>query len=165
MNPTPYMKRAERRERNKASVDLNLVSLIDIFTILIFFLLANASEVDVLPNTKAIKLPESVASTTPKETVVVTVSAEEIIVGGRKVASVSEAMNSGDEVIESLKTELDYQSTRAPINKDKKDATARDITIMGDKNIPYRLLKKIMVTCAQASYSNISFAVLKKEKG
>ena len=165
MNPTPYTKRAERRDRNKASVDLNLVSLIDIFTILIFFLLANASEVDVLPNTKAIKLPESVASTTPKETVVVTVSAEEIIVGGRKVASVSEVMNSGDEVIASLKTELDYQSTRAPINKDKKNATARDITIMGDKNIPYRLLKKIMVTCAQANYSNISFAVLKKEKG
>ena len=165
MNPTPYMKRAERRERNKASVDLNLVSLIDIFTILIFFLLANASEVDVLPNTKAIKLPESVASTIPKETVVVTVSAEEIIVGGRKVASVSEVMNSGDEVIEPLKTELDYQSARAPINKDKKNATARDITIMGDKNIPYRLLKKIMVTCAQANYSNISFAVLKKEKG
>lgn len=165
MNPTPYMKRVERRDRNKASVDLNLVSLIDIFTILIFFLLANASEVEVLPSTKAVKLPESVASTTPKETVVVTVSGEEIIVGGRKVALVSEVMNSGYETIESLKTELDYQATRTPINKDKRDATARDITIMGDKEIPYRLLKKIMVTCAQANYSNIFFAVLKKEKG
>ena len=165
MNPTPYMKRVERRDRNKASVDLNLVSLIDIFTILIFFLLANASDVEVLPSTKAVKLPESVASTTPKETVVVTVSGEEIIVGGRKVASVSEVMNSDYETIESLKTELDYQSTRAPINKDKRDATARDITIMGDKEIPYRLLKKIMVTCAQANYSNIYFAVMKKEKG
>ena len=165
MKPTPYEKRVERRERNKASVDLNLVSLIDIFTILIFFLLANASEVEVLPSTKAVKLPESVASTTPKETVVITVSGEEIIVSGRKVASVSEVINSGYETIESLKTELDYQSTRATINKDKKDATARDITIMGDKEIPYRLLKKIMVTCAQANYSNIYFAVMKKEKG
>jgi biopolymer transport protein ExbD len=165
MKTTPYEKRVERRERNKASVDLNLVSLIDIFTILIFFLLANASEVEVLPNTKAVKLPESVASTTPKETVVITVSGEEIIVSGRKVASVSDVINSGYETIESLKTELDYQSTRAPINKDKQDATARDITIMGDKEIPYRLLKKIMVTCAQANYSNIYFAVMKKEKG
>ena len=41
MNLSPIQKRAERRTRNLSLVDLNLVSLIDIFTILIFFLLSN----------------------------------------------------------------------------------------------------------------------------
>ena len=159
---TPLMKRAQRLERNKSMVDLNLVALIDIFTILIFFLLANASEVDVLPNTKAIKLPQSVADRSPKATVVVMVNNEEIIVDGRRVASVAEVMNSGAEVIDALKSELAYQSTRTLINIDKKEAVTRDITIMGDKDIPYHLLKKIMLTCALANYSNISFAVMKK---
>lgn len=159
---TPLMKRAQRLERNKSMVDLNLVALIDIFTILIFFLLANASEVDVLPNTKAIKLPQSVADRSPKATVVVMVNNEEIIVDGRRVATVAEVMDTNSDVIEALKSELAYQSTRVLINIDKKEAVARDITIMGDKDIPYHLLKKIMLTCALANYSNISFAVMKK---
>ncbi|HYA38081.1 MAG TPA: biopolymer transporter ExbD [Candidatus Methylomirabilis sp.] len=165
MQDSPLEKRAQRRQRNKTLVDLNLVSLIDIFTILIFFLLANASDVEVLPNTKAVKLPESTAEKTPRETVVVVVSDEDIIVQGRKVASVADVLNSGREVIEPLQAELEYQSGRAVIDKNAKDKANKDITIMGDKEIPYKLLRKVMVTCAHANYSNIAFAVLKKEKG
>ena len=90
MQDTPLEKRAQRRQRNKTMVDLNLVSLIDIFTILIFFLLANASDVEILPNTKAVKLPESTSEKVPKETVVVVVNDEDIFVQGRKVASVAD---------------------------------------------------------------------------
>ena len=165
MQATPLEKRAQRRQRNKTLVDLNLVSLIDIFTILIFFLLANASDVEVLPNTKAVKLPESTAEKAPKETVVVVVSDEDIIVQGRKVASVAEVLNSGLEVIEPLQAELEHQSGRAVIDQNAKDKANKDITIMGDKEIPYKLLRKVMVTCAHANYSNIAFAVLKKDKG
>jgi biopolymer transport protein ExbD len=165
MNQTPFQKRIERRERNKAMVDLNLVSLIDIFTILIFFLLANSSDVDLMANTKGIKLPESVSEKPPKETVVISVSAEDIIIDGRKIASVPEVLASDAEVIDALRTELDYQATRSVIDKAKRDATAKDITILGDRQIPYRLLKKIIVTCATANYGNVSFAVTKKQKG
>ena len=165
MQATPLEKRAQRRQRNKTLVDLNLVSLIDIFTILIFFLLANASDVEVLPNTKAVKLPESTAEKAPKETVVVVVSDEDIIVQGRKVASVAEVLNSGLEVIEPLQAELEHQSGRAVIDQNAKDKANKDITIMGDKEIPYKLLRKVMVTCAHANYSNIAFAVLRKDKG
>jgi len=165
MQATPLEKRAQRRQRNKTLVDLNLVSLIDIFTILIFFLLANASDVEVLPNTKAVKLPESTSEQAPKETVVVVVSDADIIVQGRKVASVADVLNSGLEVIEPLQAELQHQSGRAVIDKNAKDKVNKDITIMGDKEIPYKLLRKVMVTCAHANYSNIAFAVLKKDKG
>jgi len=36
------------------------------------------------------------------------------------------------------------------------------VTIMGDKDIPYKLLRKIMVSCAQAGFSDVSFAVRKR---
>lgn len=163
MNDSPLLKRAERRARNTSLVDLNLVSLIDIFTILIFFLLANISDVDVLPNTKAVKLPESTSIENPKETVVVVVSDQEITVQGVKVASVPDVMDMSGEVIAPLKAELESVSSRQLIGAERKDDAHRVVTIMGDKEIPYRLLRKVMVTCAQASYGKISFAVLKKK--
>jgi biopolymer transport protein ExbD len=163
MKLSPLEKRAARRARNKFSVDLNLVSLIDIFTILIFFLLANASEVEVLPSTKAVRLPESTAEKSPKETLVVLVNNQDIVVQGRKVSSVSEAMNADSDLIGPLKAELDIQAGRALIRKEK-EVRNKAITIMGDKEIPYRLLRKIMVTCARANYSDISFAVIQKGK-
>ena len=163
MKLSPIQKRAERQGRNKSLVDLNLVSLIDIFTILIFFLLANASEVEVLPSAKAVRLPESTAEKNPKETVVVVVSNEDILVQGRKVISVSEAMKAESDLIEPLKTELDFHAGRQLIRKEKEPKN-KAITIMGDKEIPYRLLRKIMVTCARANYSDLSFAVIQKGK-
>ena len=93
-NITPLQRRQIRRERNAPLVDMNLVSLIDIFTILIFFLLSNSTEVQTLTSSKAVRLPESVAETSPKETVVVVVSNEAILVQGRKVADVAEVMAS-----------------------------------------------------------------------
>ena len=54
---TPLQRRTERRNRNQSMVDMNLVSLIDVFTILIFFLMSNAG-VETLASTRAITLPE-----------------------------------------------------------------------------------------------------------
>ncbi|MFX6888108.1 biopolymer transporter ExbD, partial [Acinetobacter baumannii] len=83
---TPLQKRTERKNRNQTMVDMNLVSLIDVFTILIFFLLSSATGVEMLPSPKAVKLPESIAEKSPKETLVVVVSDSDILVDGRKVA-------------------------------------------------------------------------------
>lgn len=163
MKDSPLLKRAQRRERNKSSVDLNLVSLIDIFTILIFFLLANASDVEVLPNAKAVTLPESTASKSPRETVVVVVSEQEITVQGVKVASVPEILNAGDDVIAPLRDELAHISARKLIRDTGGTHANQAVTIMGDKAIPYRLLRKVMVTCAQADFNEVSFAVLRKK--
>jgi biopolymer transport protein TolR len=159
-------RRAQRMERHhkrtRSDAGLNLVSLMDIFTILVFFLLVHSSDVESLPTAKSIRLPESVAEKSPKETVVVSVSNEDILVQGHKVASVSEALNADGDVIPSLKNELDIEASRRAITAEAA-SQPRAITIMGDKEIPYRLLKKIMVTCVRASYENISLAVLKRE--
>src|SRR3978361_154307 len=106
---SPLQKRAERRNRNQSMVDMNLVSLIDVFTILIFFLLSNVGGVETLPSPKAVKLPESASQTAPRENVVVVVSATEIIVGGRRIAAVADVINVPGDMIEPLKAELDLQ--------------------------------------------------------
>lgn len=158
MKLTPLQKRAERKSRNQNMVDMNLVSLIDVFTILIFFLLSNSGGVETLPSPKAVQLPESVAEVSPRDTVVVIVSATEIIVDGRKVALVADVLGAADDVIAPLKAELDLQANRQVVRAENA-ATAKRLTIMGDKDIPYRLLRKIMVTSARANFSDVSFAV------
>jgi len=161
MKLSGIQRRAERRERNTSSVDLNLVSLIDIFTILIFFLLINTGVADVLPSSKAIKLPESTAEKQPRDTVVVLVSQNDIVVGGRKVAAVSDVINAESDLIPGLKAELDLLAGRQVIRSEN-ESSKRAVTIMGDKEIPYRLLRKVMVTCARADFTEVSFAVQKK---
>lgn len=164
MKASGIEKRAARRNRNTSSVDLNLVSLIDIFTILIFFLLINVGVAEVLPSSKAIKLPESSADKTPRETVVVMVSRDDILVEGRRVAAVADVIDTEADVIPALKAELDVLAGRQVIRAEN-EATKKAITIMGDKDIPYRLLRKVMVTCARADYTDVAFAVQMKAGG
>jgi len=159
MKLTPLQKRAERRSRNQTMVDMNLVSLIDVFTILIFFLLSNSGGIETLPSPKAVLLPESVAETTPRDTVVVIVSGTEILVDGRKVASVADVLAQESDLVEPLKAELDLLQSSRQVIRTENEALSKRITIMGDKEIPYRLLRKIMVTSARANFSDVSFAV------
>ena len=158
MKLTPRQRRAEHKNRNKTMVDMNLVSLIDVFTILIFFLLSNSGGVETLPSPKAVHLPESVADKAPRETVIVVVSGTEILVGGRRIASVAEVMATEGDLIAPLKAELEQQASRQVIRKEN-EADAKRLTIMGDKDIPYRLLRKIMFTGARANFADVSFAV------
>jgi biopolymer transport protein ExbD len=158
---TPLEKRAARKDRNKQQLDLNLVSLIDIFTILIFFLLSSASEVETLPSFKSVKLPESTAERAPKETIVVVVSAADILVDGRRIASVADVMRTDGDLIAPLKAELDLLARRQVIRQENQ-AQNQAVTIMGDKDIPYRLLRKVMVTSARANFTDVSFAVRRR---
>ena len=158
MKLTPLQRRAERRSRNKTMVDMNLVSLIDVFTILIFFLLSNSGGVEILPSPKAVQLPESISEKAPRENLIVVVSGSEILVDGRKIANVADVLAMEGDLIAPLKAELDLQANRQVIRKEN-EAQSKQLTIMGDKDIPYRLLRKIMVTSARANYSDVSFAV------
>lgn len=140
-----------------------MISLMDIFTILVFFLLVSSTTVQDLPSTKKIKLPESIADKLPKETVVIVVNNEDILVQGNKVVDVNSVIRSKKPEITPLKEALLNQAKRIIVKKtpDGKPIN-RDVTIMGDKEIPYKLLKKIMYTCTLASYGNISLAVMRK---
>jgi biopolymer transport protein ExbD len=160
MKLTPIQKRAARKARHGNQLDMNLVSLIDVFTILIFFLLSN-SGVETLAPAGTVRLPESTASKAPKETLVVAVDATEITVDGRKVADVAPLAASADDVIPGLKAELDQLAAR-PVARAADASRPKAVTILGDKAIPYQLLRKVMATCALADYTDVSFAVNRK---
>lgn len=158
--------RAKRMEkhhaRNKSSGTLNLVSLMDIFTILVFFLLVNSSDVETLPNAEELQLPESIAEQKARETVVILIGEEDIIVQGTPVAKVADVMALQGNDIPALRQALQSQNDRVLRREARDDVAGREVTIMGDKEIPYRLLKKVMATCTESDYGQISLAVLQK---
>ena len=158
--------RAKRMEkhhkRNKGAGALNLVSLMDIFTILVFFLLVNSSDVETLPNTKDIQLPESIAEDKAKESVVIMIGEEDILVQGEAVVKVANVMATTGNDIPALREALKSQNDRVLRRAAQDDVAGREVTIMGDKDIPYRLLKKVMATCTESDYGRISLAVLQK---
>ena len=148
--------------RNKRSPGLNLVSLMDIFTILVFFLLVNSSDVETLPNAKDLQLPESIAEAKAKETVVILIGEQDIIVQGVPVAKVADVLAQRGNSIPELRQALISQNDRVLRRAGREDVADREVTIMGDKEIPYRLLKKVMATCTESDYGKISLAVLQK---
>ncbi len=163
MRKSVRAQRMERRhERGKKGVALNLVALMDIFTILVFFLLVNSSDVETLPNAKDIQLPQSIAEEKAKESVVILISEEDILVQGSPVAKVADVMKLKGNDIPQLRQALLSQNDRVMRRESQDDIADREVTIMGDKDIPYRLLKKVMATCTMADYGQISLAVLQK---
>ncbi|MES9939136.1 MAG: biopolymer transporter ExbD [Candidatus Thiodiazotropha sp. 6PLUC1] len=153
-------KRMDRHHRrNRGSAVLNLVSLMDIFTILVFFLLVNSGEVQVLPNAKALSLPESAAELKPKETLVVMVNSNEILVQGHRVIDLSMPLPQGT-ILPALQDELQRHAERS--KSSTLEPFKGKITIMGDKGIPYTLLKRVMATCAESEYPHVSLAVLRR---
>lgn len=155
-------RRAKRMKRHYKRMDkaggLNLVSLMDIFTILVFFLMVNSSDVKVLQQDKSIELPVSTAKEQPKDNLVITVSGNNVLVQGRTVAETN-AMNS-DGLLDGLKTELEYQANKMSSNRDITDGYPA--TLVADKNTPYKVLKSIMATCTEANFTRISLAVSKQ---
>ena len=142
------------KQRNAA---LNMVSLMDIFTILVFFLLVNATSTEVLPSPKNITLPEAAAEKLPALNLVIAVDERVIRLQGKAIVTVKDALKGDKNSIRPLFDALRVASTTVKGIADKKG-----VTIMGDQEIPYQLLKKIMLTCAGAEYTNISFAVTQK---
>lgn len=145
------------KRRNDRTASLNMVSLMDIFTILVFFLLVTSSDSNTLPSAKSLELPASTTDKAPKKTLVVMVNNENILINGKTIVPIKKAINNGKTIVPELALALVKFA-----NKEDKKKKRYDITIMGDKKIPYRLLKKIMVTCAGTKYANISLAVVQK---
>jgi biopolymer transport protein ExbD len=154
--------RMERHhKRNSRIPGLNLVSLMDIFTILVFFLLVNSSDGEVLPSTRSVTLPESLSEQKPRQNVVVMVTGKDILVQGIRVASIEEAKSSRGR-IDAVKSALETQLKRLVLPDSTQAESVLEVTIMGNKDIPYALLKKVMVSCTEAGYERISLAVLQK---
>ncbi len=84
---------ARHHKRLHKGSKLNLVSLMDIFTILVFFLIFNSGDVEVLASDKSIQLPDSVAEQKPELALQIKINSSDIIVQGRSVAKVADVLD------------------------------------------------------------------------
>jgi len=160
---TPYRIK-KHRERGHHGSHMALVPFIDMLTMLVVFLLMHSSEVEILPNTKQITVPQSIAEIKPRETVVIMVTTEDLLVNGRVVAKVSEVNNAkADLIIEPLRAALKEQNDSSLRSTAQQDLADREVTIMGDKGTPFTVLKRVMATATAADFGKVSLAVMQKE--
>jgi biopolymer transport protein ExbD len=156
-------RRMKRMRRNKRKVTgLNLTPLMDVFTILVFFLLFHSSGGDILETPRQIKLPDSVVETKPRETVVIMVSAEVVVVQGEAVVNTPELLEDRVRTVAGITERLEQLERNIIGISTKTVATSKEVTILADKTIPFKVLKKIMSTCTGSGYGRISLAVIQK---
>jgi biopolymer transport protein TolR len=160
---TPYRIK-KHRQRGHHGTHMALVPFIDMLTMLVVFLLLHSSDVEILPNTKNITIPQSIAELKPRETVVVMVTTEDLLVNGRAVAKLADVNNaSATLIIEPLRLALKEQVDSSLRYSAQVDLADREVTIMGDKNTPFTVLKRVMATATAADYGKVSLAVIQRE--
>ncbi len=158
MRESRRLKRMERNNRNHF-VRLNLIPMLDVLSVLVFFLLFHSFNGD-MPE-QHLALPQSVVETKPRGTVAISVTPDAVLVQGEPVMKT--ALLDGDrggtipEVIDRL-----AQIQRSMNDTGTKANETREITLLADKNIPFNVLKKIMTSCTASGYGKISLAVIQK---
>jgi biopolymer transport protein ExbD len=140
-------------------IGINLIPMMDVLCVLVFFLLFHSFNSS-LPDAQ-ISLPLSTAEMRPRETVSIVVSPETVMVQGEPVVNTSSIDDSiimvrevGDR-LKQLESSIVGAGTELV-------ADSREITLLADKTIPFKVLKKIMSTCTASGYGRISLAVVQK---
>lgn len=165
MRSARHAKRATRAARARRSVVvINIVSLIDIFAILVFYLLVNALTVEVLPSSNALTLPQSVVQEPPRQTTVIMITPQSILVDSKTVMDVEAAKAVTGRLLNELKLELNTKTRFVAEGELGSNTTIGEVNIMADKSIPYSVLKKVMATCTEARANKISLAVIEKKE-
>jgi biopolymer transport protein TolR len=159
---TSYRIKRHRQRKHGAS-HFALIPFIDMMTILVVFLLAHTAEVDILPNTKNISIPQSISDRKPSAAIVVMVTTDSLYVDGQMVGTLQQLVANQGPFFVPLKNALMAQNALS-LHQQPSDIAKREVTIMGDKSTPYAVLKKIMMTCSEAEYGKVSFAVVEREK-
>lgn len=156
-------RRIKRMQRNKKKlVGLNLTSLMDVFTILVFFLLFHSGGGDAVEAPKQISLPVSEVEAKPRETVVIMVSPEVVLVQGQVVIDTPELLKSDSDTIDPIVQRLEQLERNIIGISTQTVIQSKEVTILADKTIPFSALKKIMSTCTGSGYGKISLAVIQK---
>ncbi len=150
-----------RRMDNKVAA-LSLVALIDMFTNLVFFLLVAQGVTVIDAPRQEIRLPDSYVEEMPRPTVVIMVSDKWVLVEGTQLATVDDILNSKEDSIAAIRDRL-VQIKRKVIGlNEETKAQSDEVTILADKELPFKAIKKLMSTCASAGYGKISLAVNQK---
>lgn len=156
-------RRIKRMSRNRVKVTkMNLTALMDVFTILVFFLLINSGSVEVMEAPKTMVLPESTVESKPRETVVIFVSEVDVIVQGKLVMQVADIMDSAASTMEPITDRLAELQGIVIGRSTQMAAGSQEVTILADKAVPFNVIQKIMSTCTGQGYYQVSLAVIQK---
>ena len=148
--------RRQRQGERRRWPTLNLVALMDVFTILVFFFLVHSSDGAPGEQPETVELPESYSELTPRETPVVTITRHSIFLEGEPVAGFDAVQGADTAALDGLRTGL--QVLKKQENGESSGSAA--LTIEGDRRIPFEVLNSVMRTCARAGFGDISLSVL-----
>jgi biopolymer transport protein ExbD len=156
------MKRMERTNRKSVirGLGINLIPMMDVLCVLVFFLLFHSFN-STLPDAQ-IALPASVVETRPRETIAIVVSPETVMVQGEPVISTPKLLDDKSGIVYEIRDRLEQLEHRIAEVSARTGVDMKEITLLADKTIPFKVLKKIMSTCTASGYGRISLAVIQK---
>jgi len=146
----------ERNNRKGDGLGLILIPMMDVLTVLVLFLLFHSFNGD-MPEQR-IELPDSVVETRPRETLAIVVNPEAVMIHGAPVVRTSELYEDRIGTVVQIKERLEELEREVGITAPE----SKEITLLADKTIPFKVLKKIMSTCTASGYGRISLAVVQK---
>jgi biopolymer transport protein ExbD len=162
MTSSGRRRRAARLGRAGHHQGLSLVALMDMFTNLVFFLLVSQGATVIQEPRKEIQLPDSYVEEKPRPTVVMMVSDKSVLVEGTPLATVDEVIATKEDTVPAVRDRLALIKRRVIGLNEQTKAQSDEVTILADKGLPFKVIKRLMSTCASAGYSKISLAVNQK---
>jgi biopolymer transport protein ExbD len=155
-----------RGRRRGGVFSLRLTSMLDMFTILLVFLLSNySSEGQIITTPKDLELPKSTAQKAPKAAPVIMITKDVIMLDEKILQPITEIDKSPELLIKPLYQAL--QQNRSVAEKigqlDAKLGFRGNVTIQADRELPFVLMKKVMFTCGQIGYNDMYFAVIREK--
>lgn len=161
MKNSRRIKRMSRSRKKLAT--LSLTSMMDVFTILVFFLLVNSGQTELLQSPKDVMLPESVVESKPRETVVIMVSPERVLVQGEPTVLIADIVAMDTQNIEPIAAQLAALQDRVIGVRTDAASRSKEVTILADKGVAFDVIRRIMSTCTAQGYTKISLAVTQME--
>jgi biopolymer transport protein ExbD len=158
------------RGRRSTNADLNVVPMVDMMTMLVIFLLQQFSATgEILYMQRDIRLPDARHGQLIEVAPVVAVSAAQVVVSGQKVADVAELDRDPAAVIAPLVEKLRDEKKRwdfihqNDVDRDKN--WKGEVNVQADVKVPFRVVRRVMASAAEAGYGNVNFATMEEATG
>jgi biopolymer transport protein ExbD len=167
-----YLAHAALRERKRRATEghevakLQLTSLIDIFVVLLLFLLKSlvvgGAVVTPFPG---VKLPGSSATASFKESPVVVVANHQVIVDGERVCATEDVVNADDLQVAAIEQALGAVRQKSEALSQHEGSERKfegRLILQADESIPFHVLQKVMYTSQTVGFYDITLAVIQK---
>ena len=154
----------KRHDTDPGAVKVQLTSMMDMFTIILVFLIkAYSTEGTMIHPSKNLTLPLSTIDKSAEMALDVVISKEWVMVNQEPVVKSSEILAFDGLIIKNLQDKLQMYASEAKRMEELYGTKfSGKVLIQGDKNIPYKLLVKVMATCGKAEYPNMRLLVYRK---